>query len=451
MLFLEVKANKTIIVNKKLQMNTAQLYKIYQLHSKICTDTRKIISGSLFFALKGDNFDANKFAMLAIEQGAAFAVIDRVEFKVDDRFILVDNTLLALQQLATYHRQQLNIPVIGLTGSNGKTTTKELIFSVLSQKFNTQATIGNLNNHIGVPLTLLEIKPGCEVAIIEMGANHQKEIEQLCQICQPNFGLITNVGKAHLEGFGGFEGVKKGKGELYDFLEKNNGIVFINKNNSHLLEMANSRQFKDVVFYGADIQNFVSGKLLKNDPLLEIEWFHKGEKYQVKSKLTGIYNFENILAAIAIGLQFSLSADEINLGISSYEPTNNRSQIINTSKNTVIGDFYNANPSSMIVAIENLAKLNASKKVLILADMFELGKEAAVEHEHILQIALSYNFSKIIFIGEEFYKVNELASAVFCRSTKDAEVELKTNPIKGALILLKGSRSMKLEGLMALL
>jgi UDP-N-acetylmuramoyl-tripeptide--D-alanyl-D-alanine ligase len=448
---LGLKLNKAIIVNKKLQMTTAELYKYYQLHPSICTDTRKIISGSLFFALKGENFDANKFAMQAIEQGAAFAVIDHIEFKTDDRFLLVEDTLLALQQLATYHRQQLNIPVIGLTGSNGKTTTKELINSVLSQKYCTLATKGNLNNHIGVPLTLLEIKPNCEVAIIEMGANHQKEIEMLCEICQPNYGLITNVGKAHLEGFGGIEGVKKGKGELFAFLENNKGIAFINKNSAQLLEMANSRQFKDLVFYGSEQENFVSGKLIKNDPLLEIEWTHAGIHHQLKSKLTGIYNFENILAAIAIGLTFGLSADEINQGISSYEPQNNRSQIINTAHNTVIGDYYNANPSSMDVAIENLAKLKADKKVLILGDMFELGEDAALEHEKMLQKALSYNFSKIIFIGEEFYMLNELADATFCRSTKDAELELKKNQIKDALVLLKGSRSMKLEGLMELL
>lgn len=445
------KPNIPIIVNKKLQMTPFELYKYYLLHPTICTDTRKITPGSLFFALKGDNFDANKFALQALEQGAAFAVIDHIEYKIDDRFLLVDNALLALQELAKYHRQQLNIPVIGLTGSNGKTTTKELIYSVLSQKFKTQATKGNLNNHIGVPLTLLEIQSDCEIAIIEMGANHQKEIEMLCQICQPNFGLITNIGKAHLEGFGGLEGVKIGKGELFDFLEQTEGVVFINENSTQLLEMAQSRSFKEAIFYGSDESNFVSGKLLQNDPLLEIEWIHDGEHHQLKSNLTGIYNFENILAAITIGLKFSLSAEEINRGISSYEPQNNRSQIINTPHNTVIGDYYNANPSSMNVAIENLAKIKADQKVLILGDMFELGEEAAFEHNQILQKALSYNFSKTIFIGEEFYKVNELAEAIFCRSTKEAIEELKKNPIKNCLVLLKGSRSMKLESLMELL
>ena len=277
------KPNIPIIVNKKLQMTPFELYKYYLLHPTICTDTRKITPGSLFFALKGDNFDANKFALQALEQGAAFAVIDHIEYKIDDRFLLVDDALLALQELAKYHRQQLNIPVIGLTGSNGKTTTKELIYSVLSQKFKTQATKGNLNNHIGVPLTLLEIQSDCEIAIIEMGANHQKEIEMLCQICQPNFGLITNIGKAHLEGFGGLEGVKIGKGELFDFLEQTEGVVFINENSTQLIEMAQSRSFKEAIFYGSDESNFVSGKLLQNDPLLEIEWIHDGEHHQLKS------------------------------------------------------------------------------------------------------------------------------------------------------------------------
>lgn len=445
------KRYKTIIVNKKLHMTIAQLYQQYLLHPTICTDTRKITPGCLFFALKGENFNANSFALRALENGAAFAVIDDVEYQKDNRFLLVDDTLIALQQLAKYHRQQLNIPVIGLTGSNGKTTTKELIHSVLSQKYKTHATKGNFNNHIGVPLTLLEIKPDAEVAIIEMGANHQKEIELLCDICQPNYGLITNVGKAHLEGFGGFEGVKKGKGELYDFLEKSHGTAFINKDNTLLLGMAETRKLDKIIYYGSHPSDTLNGELIKNDPFLEVKWKHQGENYTVHSKLTGIYNFENILAAIAIGLEFGLSAEEINQGIDTYEPQNNRSQIIKTVKNTVIGDYYNANPSSMVVAIENLAKLNANEKVIILGDMFELGDEAALEHENILQKALEQHFNKTIFIGDEFYKLNELADALFFKTTLEAVAELKKNPIKNALVLLKGSRSMKLETLMELL
>ena len=433
-------------------MTITNLYQQYLAHSIICTDTRKITEGSLFFALKGDNFNANTFAEKALECGAAFAIIDDSKYKIDDRFILVDDVLTTLQELAKHHRQQLNIPVIGLTGSNGKTTTKELIYSVLSRKFKAQATRGNLNNHIGVPLTILELKPETEIAIIEMGANHQKEIEMLCQICLPTHGLITNVGKAHLEGFGGFEGVKKGKGELYDYLETSGGITFINQDNEHLMKMASARKLKDIITYGtSNNNNYISGELLQNILFLEVRWGSKNELYEVKSQLTGIYNFENILVAVAIGKHFGLSAEEINKGIAAYAPQNNRSQIIKTEKNTIIGDYYNANPSSMLVAIENIAKLDANQKVLILGDMFELGKEASTEHEMIIQKVLSYHFDYVIFIGDEFLKLNELSEAQFFKTTDEAVIFLQKNPISNALVLLKGSRSMQLESLMSLL
>lgn len=429
-------------------MSIQELYKLYLQHPIIGTDTRKIISGCLFFALKGDNFDANNFAEQALKDGASYAIVDNLEVAKSNKFILVDNVLETLQQLATYHRKQLNIPVIGLTGSNGKTTTKELIKAVLAQKFKTSATLGNLNNHIGVPLTLLAIEPDVEVAIIEMGANHQKEIEMLCQIAKPDFGLITNVGKAHLEGFGGFEGVKKGKGELYTFLKKNKGTVFINEDNLHLKEMANNHIFKEVIYYGLADFGLITGKLLTNDPYLEIEWSDKTDKYQVKTNLTGIYNFENILAAIAIGVKFGLSPDEINTGISTYKPQNNRSQIIKTASNTIIGDFYNANPSSMLVAIENIAKLEAESKTLILGDMFELGEESPLEHKLIIEKALSFAFDKVIFIGEEFYKFSKEHHAQFFKNTSEFNVIIKDQPITQNLILLKGSRGMKLETLL---
>ena len=433
-------------------MTITQLYQKYLAHPIICTDTRKITEGSLFFALKGDNFNANTFAEKALECGAAFAIIDDAKYKKDDRFILVEDVLTTLQELAKHHRQQLNIPVIGLTGSNGKTTTKELIYSVLSQRFKAQATRGNLNNHIGVPLTILELKPDTEIAIIEMGANHQKEIEMLCQICLPTHGLITNVGKAHLEGFGGFEGVKKGKGELYDYLETSGGITFINQDNEHLMKMASARKLKDIITYGtSNNNNYISGELLQNNLFLEVKWGFKNEFYEVKSQMTGIYNFENILVAVAIGKHFGLSAEEINKGIATYSPQNNRSQIIKTEKNTIIGDYYNANPSSMLVAIENIAKLDADQKVLILGDMFELGEEASAEHEMIIQKVLSYHFDQIIFIGDEFLKLSELSEAQFFKTTNEAVIFLQKNPISNALVLLKGSRSMHLENLMSLL
>ncbi|MBK0382704.1 UDP-N-acetylmuramoyl-tripeptide--D-alanyl-D-alanine ligase [Pedobacter sp. SD-b] len=428
------------------------LYQVYLSHPKVCTDTRKIIKDCLFFALKGENFDANTFAQTALESGAAYAVIDNPIYKKNDRYILVDDTLIALQELAKHHREQLTIPVIGLTGSNGKTTTKELINSILSQKFNTLATSGNLNNHIGVPLTLLEINKTHEIAIIEMGANHQKEIEMLCEICRPNYGLITNIGKAHLEGFGGVEGIKKGKGELYDFLEKTNGTAFINKDSDALTQMAAQRNINHKIFYGKGTDNQVFGELVSNQPFLGIKWIYQNKSHQVLSGLTGAYNFENILAGIAIGLIFGFSPDEINNGIKCYQPQNNRSQIVKTKNNTVICDFYNANPSSMLVAIENINQLKADKKILVLGDMFELGVETELEHLNLIVKTLSYQFNEIIFIGKYFFQQKRDDQHLkFFESTEQAKNHLKNQKIKDALVLVKGSRGMKLESLMGFL
>jgi len=384
---------------------TEQLYQIYLQHPVISTDTRKIAPGSLFFALKGEKFDANIFAEQAIASGAAYAVIDNPEYQKGDRYLLVEDVLAALQDLARYHRRQLTIPVIGLTGTNGKTTTKELINAVLSQHFNTYATQGNLNNHIGVPLTILSINALHEAAVIEMGANHQKEIELLCTISQPSHGLITNVGKAHLEGFGGVEGVKKGKGELYDYLKASGGVTFVNSDSADLMAMQHARSLKNVIFYGSiDLDNLVSGQLMENSPYLTLQWTNNatGENYEVKSQLTGAYNLDNILAAICIGVHFKLSAEEINAGISGYQPKNNRSQITQTATNTLICDYYNANPSSMTVAIENLEKIEAKHKVLVLGDMFEMGQESAAEHAAIIKKAMETPVDERIFIGAEF-------------------------------------------------
>ncbi|WP_017257468.1 UDP-N-acetylmuramoyl-tripeptide--D-alanyl-D-alanine ligase [Pedobacter arcticus] len=432
-------------------MSISELYSLYLAHPKVCTDTRNITAGCLFFALKGDNFDANEFASEALGKGAAFAVIDDASYKTSHQFILVEATLNTLQNLAKHHRQQLKIPFIGLTGSNGKTTTKELINSVLSETFKTSATKGNLNNHIGVPLSVLEIDNDIQLAIIEMGANHQKEIEMLSQICQPDFGLITNIGKAHLEGFGGIEGVKKGKGELYDFLQARDGTVFINEDSSALTEMASKRSFQKTVTYGTGNISKIKGELIDNNPCLRIKWTANNETHEVLSQLTGTYNFENILAAVAIGLEFGLTATQINKGVSNYAPKNNRSQITTTSKNTVIGDYYNANPSSMVLAIENISKLKADKKVLILGDMFEIGETADAEHLSVLQTAISYNFYQVILIGETFKKQSPNGNTVFFKTTPEATEYLKQNPISGALVLVKGSRGMKLETLMELL
>lgn len=432
-------------------MSIQELYTIYLSHPNLCTDTRKTTDGCLFFALKGDHFDANTFASQALENGAAFAVIDDAKYKTNSQFLLVEDTLTALQQLATHHRKQLKIPFIGLTGSNGKTTTKELINSVLSEKFKTSATKGNLNNHIGVPLSVLEISNDIELAIIEMGANHQKEIEMLSQICQPNFGLITNIGKAHLEGFGGIEGVKKGKGELYDFLQAHGGTVFINQDSPALNEMAGKRSFNKIITYGTSNSSKIKGELIDNNPYLKIKWTANNETHEVLSQLTGTYNFENMLAAVAIGLEFGLTPNQINKGISNYAPKNNRSQITKTEKNTVIGDYYNANPSSMVLAIENISKLQADKKVVILGDMFEVGETVEEEHLNVLKKANSYNFDQVILIGKEFKKQSLNGNALFFEDTTQAFEYLKEHPINDALILVKGSRSMKLEKLMELL
>jgi UDP-N-acetylmuramoyl-tripeptide--D-alanyl-D-alanine ligase len=448
---------------------TQQLYQLYLQHPTISTDTRRIGTGSLFFALKGDKFDANTFAAKAIEAGAAYAIIDNPEYKLDDRYLLVADVLTTLQDLARYHRRQLNIPVIGLTGTNGKTTTKELINAVLSQHFKTQATQGNLNNHIGVPLTILTIDASHQVAVIEMGANHQKEIELLCSIAQPTHGLITNVGKAHLEGFGGVEGVKKGKGELYDYFfksesqkaQKSDNAVFINSDDATLLEMAAARKLTNVVYYGTNtIDDLVSGELIENSPLLTLQWTNNktGESYTVKTQLTGAYNLHNILAAITIGTYFNMPAAQVNAGIEGYQPKNNRSQIVKTATNTLICDYYNANPSSMFVAIENIGKLDTNRKVLILGDMFEMGPESAVEHASVMQKALDTDVDERIFIGKDFAAASKsmdhgpwsMDKNQFYITAEDAIAGLKANPITGSTILIKGSRGMALERLVEL-
>lgn len=460
-------------------MTTENLYKLFLQHPVISTDTRKIAAGSLFFALKGDKFDANTFAEKAIEAGAAYAIIDNPDYQLGEKYILVNDVLTALQDVARYHRKQLTIPVIGLTGTNGKTTTKELINAVLSQHFKTQATQGNLNNHIGVPLSILTIDASHEIAVIEMGANHQKEIEFLCTIAQPTHGLITNVGKAHLEGFGGVEGVKKGKGELYDYLVKSGtsevgeaggdstaahpGVAFINSDNHILQEMKQARGLTNVVYYGVDVDsNLVSGKIIENSPLLTLKWTNNrsGESHDIKTQLTGAYNLDNILAAICIGVFFSLPDEEINQGVEGYQPKNNRSQIMQTETNTLICDYYNANPSSMFVAIENVGKIDAKLKVLILGDMFEMGDDAAAEHEAVIKKAMETDVDERIFVGKEFYgvspKVRESESpedghaAVFYQTAEDAIAGLKANPIKNSTILIKGSRGMALERLVEL-
>ncbi len=427
------------------------LYSLYQQYRSVSTDTRNIAPNSIFFALKGERFNANAFADQALEDGAKYVVIDEAPYKKDGRYLLVDDVLTTLQQLAHYHRQRLSIPFIGITGTNGKTTTKELVNAVLSQKYKVYATKGNLNNHIGVPLTILSIPEHTEVAIIEMGANHPEEIAFLCAIAEPTHGLITNVGKAHLEGFGSFEGVKKTKGELYDFLKQHEGMLFLQSDNPHLVEMEKARKIANIVHYGFSISNDVIGKLERADPLLTVSWrLPNGPSYTVSAHLTGSYNTENILAAVAVGRAFGLTAEQINRGVESYVPTNNRSQITQTENNTVIADYYNANASSMAAALDNIAVIEGNNKTIILGDMFEMGDESPEEHKKVIEKATSLDVARVIFVGKAFYALRN-DKAVFYETTEEAKKALTEKPIQNSLILLKASRGMAFEKLMEVL
>jgi UDP-N-acetylmuramoyl-tripeptide--D-alanyl-D-alanine ligase len=427
------------------------IYQYFLAHRIVSTDTRNISEGCLFFALKGEKFDANTFASEALKQGAAYVIIDNKEYQLNDKCILVEDVLETLQELARHHRSQLNIPVIGLTGSNGKTTTKELINAVLSQKYKTFATKGNLNNHIGVPLSILSITEDVEIAVIEMGANHQKEIEFLCSVAQPTHGMITNIGLAHLDGFGGFEGVKKGKAELFAYLKTHHGTAFVNHDSPHILEMAHTIGLDEPVGYGIDDTNVITGALLSSDPVLELTWSSTEGPYQVKTHLTGIYNFENLLAAICIGDFFKLSPDQINKGLEGYIPVNNRSQLTKTATNMVICDFYNANPSSMAAALKNLTTLASEHKVAIIGDMFELGEESGKLHEEIAALSEISELDNVLLIGKYFYSLKDKYKGNFFSSPEEAAIWLQANPVKDSLVLLKGSRGMALEQLLPLL
>ena len=412
-------------------MKTATLYNLYQQHFLVDTDTRNIRKETIFFALKGDNFNGNTFAEQALKLGASYAVVDEKEFQTNDRILLVPDVLKALQELANFHRKQLHIPIIGLTGSNGKTTTKELIHVVLSKKFNTVATKGNLNNNIGVPLTLLSMTDKTELGIVEMGANHQKEIEFLCSICEPDFGYITNFGKAHLEGFGGVEGVIKGKSELYTFLKANQKTAFVNMDDA--IQVEKTKEMKSVSFNTEAIQ------FVEVNPFVKLSY----KNTTIQSNLIGKYNFTNIAAAIAMGTYFKISETAIKEAIESYVPANNRSQILTTKHNTIILDAYNANPSSMQVALENFDTLHAPSKVVILGDMFELGKESAHEHQAIVDAATAFNFDETYFVGENF-NIAKTNKPQF-KTYQAFEDFLKKNPLKNHSILIKGSRGMRLE------
>lgn len=440
----------TFVLSNRVIMQIEKLYEIYKQFPSISTDTRNIKESSIFFALKGANFNGNTFASQALESGARYVVVDEEEFVKGEQYILVDDVLKSLQELALHHRKQLTIPVVGITGTNGKTTSKELVFSVLSQQFRTYATQGNLNNHIGVPLTLLSIDSTYEVAIIEMGANHVGEIEFLANIACPTLGFITNVGKAHLEGFGSFEGVKRTKGELYDYLSQRGGTLFLQADNPHLVEMAAQREFTRIVKYGFTATNDIVGKLLMANPYLSIAWKEgrKSESYEVYTQLTGSYNTENILAAIAVGLELGMTPSSINEGIANYIPKNNRSQITKTSRNTVVADFYNANASSMAAALDNMQVLTAEHKVVILGDMFELGDEAFEEHKNVILKAKVLHFERLIFVGKEFCKHQD-EEAEFYETTEEAASAISS--LNDSFILLKASRGMAFERLLEVL
>ena len=419
-------------------MNTSELYDYFKKCSSLSTDSRSLNKKSIFFALKGDNFNGNKFAEEAIKNGASYAVIDDHSLN-NSKFIKVKNVLKSLQDLSKYHRARLlKTKIIALTGSNGKTTTKELISKVLKKKYRIVSTVGNLNNHIGVPLTLLRIKPETEIAIIEMGANHLKEIKLLTEMIKPDFGLITNFGKAHLEGFGSLEGVIKGKSELYDFLIKNNKQAFINNDD----QIQNQFIGNKICFSKENKSNYIFSQV-KDSNYATLNY----KNFIVDSKLTGNYNYYNIAFATLIGLHFNISIEKINEAISNYIPSNNRSQIIEKNNKSIILDAYNANPTSMISALNSLIE-KQGKKSIILGDMFELGKQSKKEHYDLINFCVKNNFENIFLIGNEFFKQKDKFKIPFFYKTKEElNKHIKKFPITSKYILIKGSRGMRMENL----
>lgn len=427
---------------------TENLYKIYLEHPSIQTDTRKLQPGDIFFALKGPNFNGNKFARQAIDAGATYAVIDEAGYDIAGKTILVDDVLLALQRLARFHREQFEhlpggrlVPFLAITGSNGKTTTKELIHAVLSSTYKTYTTEGNLNNHIGVPLTLLKIKPDAEMVVIEMGANHIGEIRSYCEIALPTHGLITNCGKAHLEGFGDEEGVRRGKGELFDHLRNlAHGFAFVNWDYAYLREM--SKGISGIIKYGTEDAH-VTGTVISSEPFLKINVTQGLNEHVLETKLVGEYNLPNVLAAVTVGKFFRVPEENIRKAIEEYVPSNSRSQLIKKGTNTIIMDAYNANPSSMRLAIQNFANMKAENKILALGSMAELGKESYNEHKELLELIRQYNWKDVILVGPEFKGLDHPYNAF--DSTTDARAWLAQQNIANSTMLVKGSRSVQME------
>ncbi|ATL47040.1 UDP-N-acetylmuramoylalanyl-D-glutamate--2,6-diaminopimelate ligase [Chitinophaga caeni] len=420
-------------------MNIPALYELYKKHPSVKTDTRQLVPGDLYFALKGPNFDGNAFAAQALGKGAVVSVIDDPRYFIDERkTIVVNNVLECLQALAKHHRQQLNIPFIAITGTNGKTTTKELINAVLSSQYKTVATKGNLNNHIGVPLTILSIPADTEMAIIEMGANHQREIAGYCEVALPTHGIITNIGKAHLEGFGGEEGVKIAKGELYDYLRANNGTVFVCKDLPYLVEMSQSiRQ----VTYGLEAADYVA-KPVGGQAFLALETAYP-DLSLIQTQLVGAYNYTNALAAIAVGLYFKVTGANIKAALEAYSPNNNRSQVIRKGNNTIIMDAYNANPSSMKAAIENFVQLDAGKKVLLLGAMKELGENSVKEHQALINLLQQHSWDSVLLVGGDFALTKH--PYFYVENNAAAQQWYHQKHFENCYILVKGSRSIGME------
>ena len=423
-------------------MSIIDLYDLFIHNPQITTDSRNCPKGSIFFALKGDKFDGNQYAGKALASGCVYAVIDNPDYYIGERTILVDNVLKTLQQLAHHHRKVLGLPIIGITGTNGKTTTKELLAAVLSTKFNLLYTEGNFNNHIGVPLTLLRLTHDHEMAVIEMGASHPGDIKELVDIVHPNYGIITNVGRAHLEGFGSFEGVIRTKGELYDYIRRSKGKIFIKKENEYLQSIAKGIE---QITYGNGDDAFASGQVVSCDPFLVFNWKQQGKLHTVETHIIGSYNLDNVLAAVAVGRFFKIPAERISRAIAAYEPTNNRSQFKKTDNNEFIIDAYNANPSSMKVALDNFITMPVQPKAIILGDMRELGPTSDELHAEVVAQIKKGQFDKVFLCGEHFSKVGKEFSPF---ATTEAMVEeLRKQPLKGYHILIKGSHSMGLEKL----
>jgi UDP-N-acetylmuramoyl-tripeptide--D-alanyl-D-alanine ligase len=424
-------------------MKIERLYQIFLRSKKVTTDSRNVENDALFFALKGENFDGNAYAKNALENGCSFAIVDNSDYVQGNNYILVDDVLETLQLLGNYHRKQLNIPIIAITGTNGKTTTKELVTSVLCKKFSVSYTIGNLNNHIGVPLTLLSMNENTQIGIVEMGANHINEIKNLCEIAEPDFGIITNIGKAHLEGFGSFENIIKTKKELYDYLKFKDGKVFYNSNNSLLQKIIIELNLNAIAF--GNLNNKVNGEIITSDRFLSINIKIGNFQALVETQLIGNYNLENVLAAACIGHYYGVNPELIVSAIEEYIPKNNRSQFFKTEKNNLFLDSYNANPTSVEASLKNFASLKINNKYVIIGDMLELGNESELEHEKIIGLLQDYSFDKTILVGNIFHSLKVPEKFLRYRDVNELKSWLENSNIVNSNVLIKGSRGIQLE------